>query len=226
MLHEVKYYYLKNHNLSGCLNEDQLIDLCNNTRFKTYAKGESVYFGEDSDSKIFFLLKGKIKVMEIDDLGRELVKEIINEGDFFGAIGLQAEPPIDEFAVALTDNVTICSFAYTDFESILNKYPVLALTYVKNLSGKLRRLENRHSELVFKDVRARLISFFKDWAKREGNRQGNKVVLKNYLTHSDIAGFIATSRQSVTQLLNELRETGFLFYNRKQIEINDIALLN
>ena len=226
MLHEVKYYYLKNHNLSCCLNEDQLVDLCNNTRFKTYAKGESVYFGEDSDNKIFFLLKGKIKVMEIDDMGRELVKEIINEGDFFGAIGVQAEPPTDDFAVALTDNVTICSFAFHDFENIMNKYPTLALNYARSLSGKLRRLENRHSELVFKDVRARLISFFKDWAKREGNRQGNKIVLKNYLTHSDIAGFIATSRQSVTQLLNELRETGFLFYNRKQIEINDIALLN
>lgn len=226
MLHEVKYYYLKNHQLSGCLSEEQLVDLCNNTRFKTYGKGESVYFGEDSDSRVFFLLKGKIKVTEIDDLGRELVKEIINEGDFFGAIGPKAEPPTDEFAEALTENVTICSFAHSDFESIMAKYPALALAYAKSLGGKLRRLENRHAELVFKDVRGRLISFFKDWARREGSRQGDKIVLKNYLTHSDIAGFIATSRQSVTQLLNELRETGFLFYNRKQIEINNIALLN
>lgn len=226
MLNEVKYIYLKNHSLSGCLNEEQLNELCNNTKFKTFSKGESVYFGGDANSKIFFLLKGKIKVMEIDDYGRELVKEIINEGDFFGAIGLEAEPPTDDFASALTDNTTVCSFPLQEFQQILQRNPILAFTYAKSVSGKLRRLENRHAELVFKDVKARLISFFKDWAKREGCREGNKIILKNYLTHSDIAGFIATSRQSVTQLLNELRETGFLFYNRKQIEINENVLLN
>jgi len=226
MLPEVKYYYLKNHNLSGCLNQEQLLELCNNTRFKTFAKGDSVYFGEDSGNKIFFLLKGKIKVMEIDDMGRELIKEIINEGDFFGAIGLEAEPPTDDFATALTENTTVCSFPLNEFQDILQRYPVLALTYARNVSIKLRRLENRHADLVFKDVKSRLIGFFKDWAKREGSRSGDKIILKNYLTHSDIAGFIATSRQSVTQLLNELRETGFLFYNRKQIEINEKAFLN
>jgi CRP/FNR family cyclic AMP-dependent transcriptional regulator len=55
----------------------------------------------------------------------------------------------------------------------------------------------------------------------DGNRIGDKIVLNNYLTHSDIAGFISTSRQSVNVLLNELRDSGMLFYNRKKIELND-----
>lgn len=98
--------------------------------------------------------------------------------------------------------------------------PMLAMNYAAQVSAKLRRLENRHSNLVFKDAKARLISFFKDWAHREGDRNGDTIVLTNYLTHNDIAGIISTSRQSVTTLLNELRDTGLLFYNRKRIEIN------
>jgi len=200
--------------------------LCSSTRFKSFSKGESVYFGENADKRIFLLLQGKIKINEIDDMGRELVKDIINEGDFFGSIGLEAEPPTDDFATALTDNTLVCSFPLHEFQLILERNPVMALTYAKSMSGKLRRLEDRHAELVFKDVKSRLINFFKNWAIREGSREGNKIILKNYLTHSDIAGFIATSRQSVTQLLNEMRETGFLFYNRKQIEINERVLMN
>lgn len=226
MLQEVKYHYLKNHHLSSCLAPDQLTEIAGKTRFKTFMKGDSIYFGENTDSRIFFLLHGKIKINEVDDLGKELIKDIVKEGDFFGTIGLESETPADEFATALTDNTVVCSFPLNEFQEILQKNPLLAFTYAKSVSGKLKRLEDRHADLVFKDVKTRLITFFRNWAKHEGNRNGDKIILKNYLTHSDIAGFIAASRQSVTQLLNELRETGFLCYNRKQIEIREEVFLN
>ena len=66
----------------------------------------------------------------------------------------------------------------------------------------------------------RLIRFIKNWAHTDGSRVGDKIVLNNYLTHSDIASVISTSRQSVNVLLNELRDSGMLFYNRKHIELN------
>ena len=91
---------------------------------------------------------------------------------------------------------------------------------------KFRRLENRHSNLVFKDAKSRLISFFRDWATREGSKEGDKIKLNNYLTHNDIAGIISTSRQSVTTLLNELKEGGMIYYNRKHIEFSDRYLVN
>ena len=55
---------------------------------------------------------------------------------------------------------------------------------------------------------------------------GNKIILNNYLTHTDIANVIATSRQSVNVLLNELRDSGMLLYNRKKIELNNTAYWN
>ena len=42
----------------------------------------------------------------------------------------------------------------------------------------------------------------------------------------DIAGIISTSRQSVTTLLNELKDGGMIYYNRKHIEFSDRALVN
>ena len=104
--------------------------------------------------------------------------------------------------------------------------PMLAMNYAAQVSAKLRRLECRHSNLVFKDAKTRLIGFFKDWAHREGDRKGDTIVLDNYLTHNDIAGIISTSRQSVTTLLNELKEGGMIYYNRKHIEFSDRYLVN
>ena len=68
--------------------------------------------------------------------------------------------------------------------------------------------------------------FAESGQKPDGNRIGDKIILNNYITHSDIAGVIATSRQSVNTLLNELRDSGILFYNRKRIELNDPMIWN
>jgi CRP/FNR family transcriptional regulator, cyclic AMP receptor protein len=87
-------------------------------------------------------------------------------------------------------------------------------------------MENRHSDLVFYDAKARLIRFIRNWAISDGNKVGDKIILENYLTHTDIANVIATSRQSVNVLLNELRDAGLLFYNRKRIELDDRIMWN
>lgn len=155
-----------------------------------------------------------------------MIKEILSVGEVFGDVALDGNISEDETAEAITDNCMICSFNSTEFKKIVQCNPILAMNYAAQVSRKLRRLENRHSNLVFKDAKTRLLSFFKDWANREGNRAGDKIILNNYLTHNDIAGIISTSRQSVTTLLNELRDTGLLLYNRKRIEIKEAGMIN
>jgi CRP/FNR family transcriptional regulator len=63
----------------------------------------------------------------------------------------------------------------------------------------------------------------KEWAEREGKREGNRVIIENYLTQNDIAQIICTSRQTATVLLNELEENGLMYYGRKEIIIEDIS---
>lgn len=94
------------------------------------------------------------------------------------------------------------------------------------VSREWEKSESRHSDLVFYDAKARLIRFIKNRARTDGSRIGDKIILHNYLTHSDIAGIIATSRQSVNVLFNELRDSGLLFYNRKRIELNNPMVWN
>ena len=78
--------------------------------------------------------------------------------------------------------------------------------------------------MVTKDVKSRLIYCFKEWAKKEGKKLGDKVIVKNSLTHNDLANLISTSRQTVTNILNELKEAGAINYNRREIEFTQLML--
>ncbi|NNT72414.1 Crp/Fnr family transcriptional regulator [Flavobacterium sp. IMCC34852] len=225
MYEELKYWYLRDHKLFWTLSMNQIKQLCIITGFKKAKKGDIIYFSSSDVPRVFLLKKGNIKIVSIDEDGNETIKDIIEKGDLFGELTLESDRNSNEYAKALTDDVAICSFLLSDFEDLLLRNPSLALSYTKFVGLKLKRIKNNYANLVSKDAKTRLLTFIKDWAARDGKRDGNRVTIQNYLTQNDIAQIICTSRQTATVLLNELEENGLMHYGRKEIIIEDISKL-
>lgn len=225
MYEELKYWYLRDHKLFRTLSFGQIKQLCIITGFKKANKGEIIYFSSSDVPRIFLLKKGNIKIVSVDEEGNENIKDIIQKGDLFGELTLETDEEINEYAKVLSDDVAICSFLMSDFEDLLLRNPALALSYTKFVGLKMKRIKNSYSNLISKDARTRMIQFLKDWAEKEGVKTGNSVRIENYLTQNDIAQIICTSRQTATQLLNELETNQILVYNRKEIYIQDITKL-
>ncbi|UQD56019.1 Crp/Fnr family transcriptional regulator [Flavobacterium sp. K5-23] len=225
MNEELKYWYLRDHKLFKTLSFGQIKDLCIIMGFKKAMKGEVIYFSSSDLPRIFVLKKGTIKIVAVDDEGNESVKDIIQKGDLFGELSLEVDSQTNEYAKVLSDDVVICSFLLSDFEDVLLKNPSLALSYTKIVGLKMKRIKNSYSNLISKDAKTRLRLFLKDWGEKEGVKVGNKIVIENYLTQNDIAQIICTSRQTTTQLFNEMESSGLLLYNRKEIIITDVRNL-
>ena len=223
MYDELKYWYLRGHKLFWTLSGTQIKQLCIITGFKKAQKGEIIYFSSSDVPRVFLLKKGNIKIVSIDEDGNETIKDIIQKGDLFGELELDSDKNSNEYAKALTDDIIICSFLLSDFENVLLQYPSLALSYTKLVGLKMKRVKNSYANLISKDAKTRLLTFFKEWADREGKKADNRIVIENYLTQNDIAQIICTSRQTATQLLNELEEKKMLYYSRKEIIIEDIS---
>lgn len=225
MYEDLKYWYLRDHKLFRTLSFGQIKQLCIITGFKKAQKGEIIYFSSSDLPRIFLLKKGNIKIVAVDEDGNETIKDIIQKGDLFGELTLETDNKSDEYAKVLSDDVVICSFLMSDFEDLLLRNPSLALSYTKFVGLKMKRIRNSYSNLISKDAKTRLYQFLKDWAEKEGKKEGNEFTIENYLTQSDIAQIICTSRQTATQLLNEMEEKGIIRYNRKEIIITDVNKL-
>ena len=225
MYEELKYWYLRDHKLFRTLSFGQIKQLCIITGFKKAQKGEIIYFSASDVPRIFLLKKGNIKIVDVDEDGNETIKDIIQKGDLFGELTLETDNQSDEYAKVLSGDVVICSFLMADFEDLLLRNPSLALSYTKFVGLKMKRIRNSYSNLISKDAKTRMHQFLKDWAEKEGKKEGNKITIENYLTQNDIAQIICTSRQTATQLLNEMEERGMIQYNRKEIVIADISKL-
>ncbi|WP_233549989.1 Crp/Fnr family transcriptional regulator [Flavobacterium sp. 120] len=216
---------MRDHKLFRTLSFGQIRQLCIITGFKKAQKGEIIYFSSSDLPRIFLLKKGNIKIVAVDEDGNETIKDIIQKGDLFGELTLEADSQSNEYAKVLSDDVAICSFLMSDFEDLLLRNPSLALSYTKFVGLKMKRIKNSYSNLISKDAKTRLFQFLKDWAEKEGKKIEDKVVIENYLTQNDIAQIICTSRQTATQLLNEMETNGTIIYSRKEIIITDIRKL-
>jgi len=221
---ETRYWFLRDHQLFQHLTSNELQKICLISNFKTAHKGEIIYFAHDEQNRVYSLKKGLIKIVELDSNGNETVKEVLQKGDLFGQITLD-NTEVDEYAVAISDYVTVCSFRIEDFEKVIQQNPTLAIEFTRLIGLRFRRLENRYANLMFKDVRTRLLLFLEEWATKDGTATQEGTILKNYLTHQDIAGLICSTRQTVSQLFNDFKQNGLICYNRSTITIPDVRQL-
>ncbi len=226
MQKEIKYWYLRNYNLFSNLSKEQIHDLSSISKFVRMKKSQTIYFSNDEVKRIFFLINGKIKISEMDENGNEMIKDIILTGDLFGEISINALGLTHEYAEILSSEVILCTFTMEQFEKLMEKHPALALNFTKMMGDKLRQLEHRYANLVFKDVKARLKDFIRTWAAKEGKEEPEGVTIRNYLTHNEIASLISSSRQTVTTIINELKDAGALTYSRSKIVIPDLRVLS
>ncbi len=220
---DVKYWYLRNHQLFSQLTGEEISELCMITNFKQAKKNEIVDFS-DVEKRIYTLKKGTIKLIIIDEEGNEVTKVVLQQGDLFGELTLNKfnVKNDNEYARAASPEVSVCSFKIEDFEKVLKKNPLLAIKYTKQMGDKLKAMENRFSNLVFKDVRTRLIEFLKDYAKQNGKKEQENIITPHFLTQQDIACLIGASRQTVTTLIHEMTESKIISYSRTSFTIHDV----
>lgn len=192
------------------------------TKFK---KNEFVYFPDDSSSYIYMIAEGRIKIGSYIEDGKESVKAILSKGEIFGELALTGEDKRQNFAQAMDSGTIVCPMTLKDMQKLMANNQPISFKIMKLIGLRLRKTERRLESLVFKDARTRIMEFLRDEANERGEKIGFETMIPNHFTHKDIAALTGTSRQTVTTILNELREKNIINFDRRKILIRDMELL-
>jgi CRP/FNR family transcriptional regulator, cyclic AMP receptor protein len=220
------FLLIRNYDLFSHISDEEYEELNLIHHFLEAEKGDYIYFDSQYHNKLYFLKGGTIKIGFINDEGKEVVKEIIREGEVFGQFTLERNNLNGEFAQAYKGDVSLCAFNIEDFEKLLRNKPDIAFHFTKQVGQKLRKFQNRLVNLLNKDVKTRLINFLIMLAKEEGETVDNETyVIENFMTHEDIAQLIGSSRQTVTTMLNELEHENLVHVTRQIIKVPSVKNL-
>lgn len=222
---ESKLWHLERINLLKNLSEEEMRELDRKTTVRLADKNQFIFFPDEPSKVVFFLKKGRVKIGTYSEEGKEIIKALLYPGEVFGEMGVLGEERRKDFAMAMDEETRMCTISVEEFKQILSNNPSLSLEMGRSIGEKMRKVERRLESLIFKDARQRIVQFMKEMAKEYGQEIGEEVLVKHNLTHQDIANLTATSRQTVTTVLNELKEEDQIYMERKRFLIRDLKNL-
>lgn len=225
MAAESKLWYLQNISLFQNLPQKEMMFVENKSTMKHPEKNQYIYFPEDPSKMLYFLKSGRVKIGSISSDGKEIIKAILHPGEVFGELSVAGEDKRTDFAQALDGDVIICAMGVMDMMEMMEMNPSLSLRITKLIGFRLKKIERRLEGLVFKDTKERILDFLREIAEEKGQKIGDQIFIKLKLTHQDIGNLTGTARQTVTSILNELKEEGKINFDRTTIIINNIANL-
>ena len=217
-------WYLENIDVTGIFCPEKMNSQDHSIRHKTFSKGEYLYLPEDSSDCIFFLASGRVKIGSYNQSGKEITKTILSKGEVFGELSLMGEEKRRDFSVAM-EPTECCIVPVKEMKSLIRNHSSLSMFLMRIIGSRMMEMEQRLESLVFKDSRTRIIEFLKNLADKKGQRVGYEILVRKFLTHQEIANLTATSRQTVTTVLNELRNKNILTFNRRRLLIRDMDAL-
>jgi len=193
--------------------------------FDEYKKDDFIYFPEETATHIYMIVSGRVRLGHYQEDGKEIITAILTNGEIFGELAMAGEETRKDFAQAMDAKTTICPLSIEDLKELMKEDRELSFKILKLIGLRLMKLERKLELLVFKDARTRVIEFLKDTAAWKGTKVGFETMIPTRLTHKDIAALTGTSRQTVTTILNELKEKNLINFDRKKILIRDLATL-
>lgn len=224
---QTKLWHLENFSMLKILSKNEMQDLDKMAVMQNMPRNQVIYFPEDTSNTVFLLKKGKVKVSRISESGKEMILAILGPGEMFGELSITGQEKREEIAEA-TEDAIICSISISDFQRMMETNPKFNLQITKFIGLRLKKIQSRLENLIFKTAEQRVRFFIKELAEEHGReiaKDPEERLVKINLTHEDIAKLSATSRQTVTSVLNELERQGIISYNRSRIYVKKHSLL-
>ncbi|WP_041487869.1 global nitrogen regulator NtcA [Candidatus Atelocyanobacterium thalassa] len=192
------------------------------SNIELFERGKTIFFPGDPADKIYFLLKGAVKLSLVYEAGDEITVALLRENSVFGVFSLIAGQKSDRFyhAVAFSA-VELLSAPTNRVEEALKNNSDLSILMLKGLSSRILQTEMMIETLAHRDMGSRLVSFLLILCRDFGVPVSDGIHIDLKLSHQAIAEAIGSTRVTITRLLGDLRQQGIISIYKKKITVHN-----
>ncbi len=195
----------------------QLTELAEDRKIKKYKKKETIFREGDYANFLFFVVRGKIKATKTDDFGKDLVTDIISEGEFLGYLTLFEGPEYAESAIAI-EETELAVIPKNEFLSLMNDNRDVSAKFIKMLANNVKEKEERLLRLAYSPVRERVAHALLTLHKRFKSGSASEGIK---FSREDLASIVGTATESLIRQLSDFKEEGLISVEGREINIAD-----
>jgi CRP/FNR family transcriptional regulator len=188
--------------------------------------GAGETFALDEERRVLLLLaNGWVRVHEPNAAGPALTISVVEDPTVVTQTGFAARPSRAVVVEALEPSV-LRVLEGQDFDDLVYRNPEVGVKMIRLLSERLAACEARLSDMVRKEVPARLASLIRHLSERQGitTANGGHMILTRY-THQQLASMVGSNREAVTRAFRKLKQAGVVQIEGRRVYVTDAHAL-
>jgi CRP-like cAMP-binding protein len=108
---------------------------------QSFKAGEPLFRKGDTGETMYVLLKGKLRIFTVDNIGNELTLTNYEPIRVFGDFSMLDQQPRSASATAVED-IEVLALTRADFMELLPECPDLGMAMIRNLTDRVRHITN------------------------------------------------------------------------------------
>ena len=186
--------------------------------------GETLALDEERCA-LLLLASGRVRVHESNAVGPGLTFSMVENRTVVAQTGFAARSSRAVGVEALEPSV-LRVLEGEEFENLVCRNPEVGVKTIRILSQRLSTYEDRLSDLVHKEVPARLATLVLGLSEHQGVVTGEGYrIMPNRYTHQQLASMVGSNREAVTRALGRLRKAGAVEVRNRRIHVADADAL-
>lgn len=181
----------------------------------------SLLGGPGLGQRLHLVLKGCVRAYNLTADGRELLLELLPEGNFDGLLSMSGRRA--HFTVAHTD-ATVASLDLATLERMIALEPRIASNLLQLVIERLERHERHLETVIMNDPGRQLARQLLALGEMIGRREGDSIALDSRITHQMLADMLGVRRETVTLHLGHLTNLGAVEVHRGRFRLNAATL--
>jgi CRP-like cAMP-binding protein len=177
--------------------------------WRDHASGDLVFAPDPAPSSVYLLEDGLVRIFRLSEGGSETTFGYVVPGEVFGELAAFGDYPRESFAQAVKKS-RVWKLPREAFQSTVGGRPGLVAGITRQIGSRLKRIEARVENLVFRDVRSRVAHMLLELAEDFGDPDGDGILLQLALTQAELATLVGSTRQTVNASLRELEAEGLI----------------
>ena len=216
-------YSLRTINMFAEVPDEMLTIMEERCGWKTYAPHEQIIDRQSDSNDVYFITRGRARVVNYSASGREISFDDIGDGAVFGEMAAIDGEPRSANVVALTQT-TVATLSASAFQQVLAECPPVAMSVMRRLTHIIRISVDRIMDLSTLGANNRVYAELLRLA-RETSLENNTSEITPIPIHSDIASRVSTTRETVARVFGELTKKGLVERKGNTLVVTDMDRL-
>jgi CRP-like cAMP-binding protein len=175
-----------------------------------YRAGDVVFLQASPADSVFYIQKGRIKIVVASKQGKEAVVALLGPGEFFGEGCLIGQPLRLSTARAMVAS-EVMRVSKAEMIRVLHTEPAFGELFTAHLLTRNSRVEEDLVDQLFNSSEKRLARTLLLLANF--GKEGGPQPITTRISQETLAEIIGTTRSRVSQFMNKFRKLGFIEYN-------------